>query len=53
MNIETDERRDKILELREELLSVEEDRAAGAIGISINELDAYLNQIIINACRDI
>lgn len=46
MDIETYNRREKMLELREELLAVEEDRAAGRTGISLNELDTYLDEII-------
>jgi hypothetical protein len=40
---------EKILKLREELLSVEEDRLAGSVGCDIDELDAYLDFIIDNA----
>ncbi|MEI6578006.1 MAG: type II toxin-antitoxin system Phd/YefM family antitoxin [Eubacteriales bacterium] len=46
MDIETFNRREKMLELREELLAVEEDRTAGRTGVSLNELDTYLNEII-------
>lgn len=46
MDIETYNRREKMLELREELLAVEEDRVAGRTGISVNELDAYLDEMI-------
>lgn len=49
MDIETFNHREKMLKLREELLSVEEDRVAGRPGYSINELDEYLDQIIDDA----
>ncbi len=35
-----------MLKLREELLSVEEDRIAGRAGCTLDELDAYLEDII-------
>ena len=46
MDIETYNRREKMLKLREELLAVEEDRIAGRIGCTIDELDAYLDDVI-------
>lgn len=46
MDIETFKRREKMLKLREELLSVEEDRIAGRKGYTIDELDSYLDDII-------
>ena len=46
MDIETYDRREKVLRLREELLAVEEDRMAGRAGCSIDELDAYLDDVI-------
>ena len=46
MDIETYDRREKVLRLREELLAVEEDRMAGRTGCSIDELDAYLDDVI-------
>lgn len=49
MDIETYNQREKMLKLREELLSVEEDRLAGQRGYSIDELDAYLENIIAEA----
>lgn len=42
MDIETYNRREKMLKLREELLAVEEDRT----GTTVDELDAYLDDII-------
>ncbi len=46
MDIETYDRREKMLKLREELLSVEEDRLAGRTGCTLDELDTYLDEII-------
>ena len=46
MDIETFNRREKMLKLREELLAVEEDRMAGRTGCSLDELDNYLNDMI-------
>jgi len=46
MDVESFSRREKMLRLREELLAVEEDRAAGRIGVTPDELDNYLTGII-------
>jgi hypothetical protein len=46
MDIEAFVRREKMLKLREELLAVEEDRLAGRIGMTPDELDGYLDSII-------
>lgn len=46
MDIETYNRREKMLKLREELLAVEEDRMAGRNGCTPDELDAYLDDVI-------
>ena len=46
MDIETFNRREKMIKLREELLSVEEDRIAGRVGIDIDALDKELDQMI-------
>ena len=46
MDIDTFTRREKMLTLREELLAVEEDRMAGRIGVTPDELDSYLESII-------
>lgn len=46
MDIETFNRREKMLTLREELLAVEEDRLAGRIGCSVDDLDSYLDNLI-------
>lgn len=45
MDIETYNRREKMIQLREELLSIEEDRIAGRSGCSLDELDAYLDEV--------
>ncbi|MDN0061412.1 type II toxin-antitoxin system prevent-host-death family antitoxin [Mediterraneibacter glycyrrhizinilyticus] len=46
MDIETFNRREKMLKLREELLAVEEDRIAGRCGCTLEELDTYLDDMI-------
>ena len=46
MDMETFNRREKMLKLREELMAVEEDRLAGREGIPLDELDAYLDGMI-------
>jgi len=46
MDVETFARREKMLKLREELLAVEEDRIAGRVGVSPDELDRYIEDII-------
>lgn len=46
MNIDSYYRREKMLQLREELLIVEEERLAGKKGLTVDELDAYLDEVI-------
>ncbi|MEB3103032.1 type II toxin-antitoxin system Phd/YefM family antitoxin [Ferviditalea candida] len=46
MDINSFSRREKMLKLREELLAVEEDRMAGRTGVTPDELDDYLENII-------
>ena len=46
MDIETFNKREKMIKLREELLSVEEDRIAGRTGIDIDSLDKELDQML-------
>ena len=46
MDIESFSRREKMLALREQLLSVEEDRLAGRKGCTIDELDGYLDAVL-------
>ncbi len=49
MDIESFERREKMLKLREELLSVEEDRAAGSKGYTVKEVASMMR----NAIREV
>ena len=46
MDIETYNRREKMLKLREELLAVEEDRLEGRIGCTLDELSDYFDDMI-------
>lgn len=46
MDIDAFSRREKMLKLREELLAVQEDRLAGRVGATPDELDNYLESII-------
>lgn len=46
MDIESFSKREKMLHLREELLSVEEERIRGAKCYTVDELDDYLSSII-------
>lgn len=46
MDIASFTKREKMLRLREELIAVEEDRLAGRTGCSLDELDAYLDDIL-------
>ena len=46
MDIEAFRQRGKMLELREALIAVEENRLYGHIGSTPDELEVYLNQII-------
>jgi PHD/YefM family antitoxin component YafN of YafNO toxin-antitoxin module len=46
MDIDTYNRRELLYKIREDLLSVEEDRLAGRIGLSVKDLDSYLTGII-------
>ena len=46
MDIEAFSRREKMLQLREKLLSVEENRQSGARGYTVDELDSALDEII-------
>lgn len=49
MDIETYRRREKMLHLREELLSVEEERMRGAAGWSVDEVAAMMRGAIAEA----
>ena len=46
MDIETYNRREKMLKLREELLAVEEDRLHGSKGYSVKEVTAIMHNTI-------
>lgn len=46
MDIDSFTRREKMLSLREHLLSVEEDRAAGRTGCTVEELENYLDHLL-------
>ncbi len=46
MDIEAFTKREKMLSLREKLLSVEENRHAGAKGYSVDEVDEILTAVI-------
>lgn len=46
MDIETYNRREKMLKLREELLAVEEDRMRGSKGYSVEEVTAMMRSAI-------
>ena len=46
MDIEVFTRREKMLKLSEKLLAVEEDRIAGRLGVTPEELDCFLDCII-------
>lgn len=46
MDLDTFNRREKMLQLRERLISVEEDRLAGRNGCTIDELDDLLGAAI-------
>lgn len=46
MDIEAFTRKQKMLELRERLLTVEENRLAGNVGVAVDDLDHELRKII-------
>ena len=46
MDIASFTRREKMLQLRENLLAVEEDRIAGRTGCTIDELDSLLSEAL-------
>ena len=52
MDIETFNRREKMLKLREELLAVEEDRMHGSQGYSVSEVVQMMNNVIDEANGD-
>ncbi len=46
MDLESFERREKMLKLREELMAVESERMAGIADVTLDELSDYLDEII-------
>ena len=52
MDIETFNRREKMLRLREELLTVEEDRLYGVKGYTVDEVAAMMNSVIEEAAQN-
>lgn len=46
MDIETYNRREKMISLREKLLSIEEDRIEGRNGCSVDDLEVFLDGLI-------
>ncbi|WP_455502349.1 type II toxin-antitoxin system Phd/YefM family antitoxin [Gemmiger sp.] len=52
MDIETYNRREKMLKLREELLAVDEDRAHGSKGYSVGEVATMMRSAIKGAADD-
>ena len=46
MDIDSFTRREKMLKLREKLLSVEEKRLHGSVDCTVKELDSYLESVI-------
>lgn len=46
MDIEAFTRKQKMLELRERLLTIEENRLAGNVGVAVDDLDRELKRII-------
>ena len=52
MDIETFNRREKMLRLREELLAVEEDRLHGVKGYTVDEVAAMMNIVIEEAAEN-
>ena len=46
MDIDSFEKREKMLALREALINVEEERLAGRKGVSVDELDSFLDGVI-------
>lgn len=53
MDIEANDRREKMLKLRDEILAIEEDRLQGRNGCALGELDSYLNSVIVKVHNDI
>lgn len=53
MDIETFSRRESMLRLREQLISVEEDRLAGKKGYSIEEVDEMMKKTIRESANEL
>ena len=53
MDIETNDRHEKMLKLRDALLAIEEDRLQGRNGCTLDEVDSYLNSVIVKVHYDI
>lgn len=53
MDIEANDRREKMLKLRDALLAIEEDRLRDRNGCTLGELDSYLNSVIVKVHNDI
>lgn len=52
MDIDSFSKREKMLKLREELLSIEEDRMHGAPDYSVDEVTSMMEQAIREVCHD-
>jgi hypothetical protein len=52
MDTECHNRMEKMLSLQEKLIAVEKDRLAGRAGCTLDELEAELETVIINAEKD-
>ena len=53
MDIEANDRREKMLKLRDEILAIEKDRLQGRNGCTLGELDSYLSSVIVKVHNDI
>lgn len=53
MDMEANDHREKMLKLRDEVLAIEEDRLQGRSGCPLDELDSYLNSVIVKVHNDI
>lgn len=53
MVISNHKKSDLLINLRDELLSVEKDRLSGATGCTLNELDKYLDNVIAETEKEI
>lgn len=51
MDIETYNRKEKMLKLREELMAVEADRRAGVRDYTVEEVSAFLDEVIAEVAR--